>query len=85
MFQPDTDPATTTDPLNPDTDGGGVLDGNEDIDMDGFVDAGEIDPTVGNAADDVDMDGDGLPDAVETTIGTDPANPGHRRRRDPRR
>ncbi|MBK9071549.1 MAG: tandem-95 repeat protein [Myxococcales bacterium] len=54
--------ATTTDPLNPDTDGGGVIDGQEDANHDGAVDAGESDP---NSADDdapPDSDGDGVPD-----------------------
>ncbi|WP_437279081.1 hypothetical protein WME90_00570 [Sorangium sp. So ce375] len=65
--------ATKTDPLNADTDGGGVSDGNEDINLDGAIDEGETDPN--NGADDVppvDTDGDGLSDALEETIGTDP-------------
>ncbi len=74
-FRPDRDPATRTDPTNPDTDGGGVLDGNEDINRNGRVDAGEINPVAGNGADDVDRDGDGLPDVVEIALGTDPDNP----------
>jgi uncharacterized repeat protein (TIGR01451 family)/MYXO-CTERM domain-containing protein len=64
---------TTTSPLDPDTDNGGVSDGSEDIDKDGTVDPGEIDPN--NPADDssfVDSDGDGLSDAFETSIGSDP-------------
>ncbi|WP_050435390.1 DUF11 domain-containing protein [Chondromyces crocatus] len=67
--------ATTTDPLNPDTDGGSVSDGDEDRNRNGVVDAGETDPTAGNGADDVlnqDTDGDGLSDIIEITIGTDP-------------
>ena len=69
--------ATTTDPLDADTDDGGVTDGNEDADHDGAVDAGETNPTAGNGADDVaqaneDTDGDGLTDAEETAAGTDP-------------
>jgi MYXO-CTERM domain-containing protein len=66
---------TTTDPLNPDTDGGGVLDGGEDSNLDGAIDMGETDPTNGHPDDDstnVDSDGDGLPDAVETHIGSNP-------------
>ncbi len=66
--------ATTTDPLNADTDSGGVSDGNEDSNLNGVVDAGETDPTVGNGGDDVivDTDGDGLSDDLEVTLGTDP-------------
>ena len=65
--------ATTTDPLNPDTDGGGVSDGSEDHDLDGVIDPGEGDPN--DPSDDsssLDSDGDGLSDATETTLGTDP-------------
>ncbi|WP_437756186.1 DUF3344 domain-containing protein [Sorangium sp. So ce1389] len=65
--------ATKTNPLDADTDGGSVNDGDEDINLDGAVDAGETDPN--NGDDDVpptDTDGDGLSDAVEETIGTDP-------------
>lgn len=43
-FQPDLDPTTKTDPLNADTDGDGVKDGDEDINHNGRVDAGETDP-----------------------------------------
>jgi uncharacterized repeat protein (TIGR01451 family) len=69
------DGATTTDPLDADTDGGGVSDGAEDFDLDGVVDAGETNPTLGNGADDanvVDTDGDGLSDGLETFLGSDP-------------
>ncbi|MFO0590843.1 MAG: MopE-related protein [Polyangiaceae bacterium] len=71
----DADPSTKTDPLNADTDDGGVIDGAEDINHNGKLDAGEIDPTFGHGADDstaVDTDGDGLTDGEETAIGTDP-------------
>jgi len=64
---------TTTSPLDPDTDNGGVSDGSEDIDKDGTVDPGEIDPN--DPADDstfIDTDGDGLSDAFEMQIGSDP-------------
>ena len=72
---PDSDPATKTDPLNADTDGGGVIDGAEDANHNGQLDPGEIDPTTGHGADDstaVDTDGDGLTDIEEIAIGTDP-------------
>ncbi|HVJ20194.1 MAG TPA: hypothetical protein VM686_32490, partial [Polyangiaceae bacterium] len=67
------DGATTTDPLDADSDDGGVSDGSEDSNLDGAMDAGETNPN--NPVDDdlnVDSDGDGLSDAVEGTIGTDP-------------
>ncbi|MBN1653146.1 MAG: DUF11 domain-containing protein [Deltaproteobacteria bacterium] len=66
---------TTTSPLNPDTDGGGVIDGSEDANLNGILDSGETDPTVGHGDDDDDVedsDGDGLGDGLETTIGSDP-------------
>jgi MYXO-CTERM domain-containing protein len=74
-FIPDADPATTTNMLNPDTDGGGVKDGSEDANHNGKVDTGEINPTIGNGADDaavVDTDGDGLSDAEEAFLGSNP-------------
>ncbi len=67
--------ATVTDPLNADTDGGGVKDGSEDVNRNGVEDAGETDPTAGNGADDstpVDTDGDGLSNVLEVALGTDP-------------
>lgn len=49
-WMPDSDPASTTDPLLDDTDGdagaAACLDGDEDADGDGFVDPGETDPNV---------------------------------------
>jgi hypothetical protein len=45
IFIPDADPTTTTDPLNPDTDGDGILDGVEDTNHNGRVDIGEKDPS----------------------------------------
>ncbi|MBI4953951.1 MAG: DUF11 domain-containing protein [Myxococcales bacterium] len=69
------DGATTTDPLDADTDDGGVSDGNEDTNLDGAIDAGELDPN--DPSDDVppvDTDGDGLSDDYEGTIGTDPTD-----------
>lgn len=44
LFRPDFDPATATDPLNPDTDGDGVADGAEDLNHNGRFDPGETDP-----------------------------------------
>ncbi len=68
------DGATTTSPLNPDTDGGTVSDGDEDTNHDGVLDPGETDPTAGHGDDDLlkDSDGDGLTDIEEEEIGTDP-------------
>jgi MYXO-CTERM domain-containing protein len=66
---------TLTDPLSADTDGGGVKDGSEDINLNGVVDAGETDPTPGNGADDAqiaDADTDGLSDGLEGQIGSNP-------------
>ena len=70
---PDADPATTTDPVAPDTDGSGATDGSEDANLNGKVDAGETDPT--NQLDDgmvADTDGDGLGNALEATLGSNP-------------
>ena len=67
--------ATTTSPLDRDSDGGGASDGSEDFDLDGVVDDGETDPTAGHGDDDVDVadkDGDGLSDALEATLHSDP-------------
>lgn len=44
IFQPDSDPASTTDALNVDSDGDGIADGVEDSNHNGRVDAGETDP-----------------------------------------
>jgi MYXO-CTERM domain-containing protein len=66
VFIPDVDPATTTDPRNPDTDGGGVNDGLEDLNHDGRVEVGETDPN--DPSDDPgppDRDFDGVPDATD--------------------
>ena len=74
FFVPDADPATHTSPIQRDTDGGGVMDGNEDLNHNGRVDFGERNPLL--ASDDatapVDSDGDGLSDALEAVIGTNP-------------
>ncbi len=50
FFRADADPATTTDPLRADTDGGGCPDGAEDRNANGKVDPGETNPNT--AADD---------------------------------
>ncbi|WP_375761096.1 Ig-like domain-containing protein [Corallococcus exercitus] len=72
-FVADQDPDTKTNPLNPDTDGGSVLDGIEDRNHNGRVDVLEPDPN--NAADDKDADGDGIDNATELEKGTDPFDP----------
>ncbi|MHA1532571.1 MAG: hypothetical protein ACTSR6_11285, partial [Candidatus Heimdallarchaeota archaeon] len=55
-----------TNPLNPDTDGDGILDGEEtSIGVDGFL----TDPT------NPDTDGDGYNDGDEIINGTDPTDP----------
>jgi uncharacterized repeat protein (TIGR01451 family)/MYXO-CTERM domain-containing protein len=71
--------ATKTNPLVKDTDGGGATDGSEDVNRNGVVDPGERNPTLGNGADDLagdagsgDADGDGLSDAFERAIGSNP-------------
>ena len=73
---PDTDAGLTqTDPLNPDSDGGGQGDGSEDANLNGKVDAGEFDPSAGQGADDssvVDTDKDLLSDTLENFLGTNP-------------
>jgi len=60
-FAGDADPSTTTDPLVRDSDGDMVADGAEDLDGNGRVDLGELDP--GRA----DTDNDGLTDGIEDT------------------
>ncbi|MDI1443271.1 MopE-related protein [Polyangium sp. 6x1] len=62
---------TKTSPVSRDTDGGGVSDGAEDSNLNGVVNAGELDPKDG--ADDVnvaDADADGLSDGLEKALGT---------------
>lgn len=49
------------DPLNPDSDGDGLNDGEEDVNANGWVDFEEPDPTI------EDTDSDGVSDYVETT------------------
>ncbi|MDF3067133.1 MAG: putative cell surface protein [Polyangiaceae bacterium] len=67
--------ATKTDPLDADTDDGGVKDGAEDVNHDGAKDPGETDPTAGQGADDGDLsddDGDGLSNGEEEILKSDP-------------
>ena len=59
LFIPDADPSTTTDPLIADTDEDGALDGQEDVNGNGKVDAEESDPL------NPDTDADGLSDGIE--------------------
>ena len=59
VFIPDADPATTTDPLDLDSDEDGLEDGAEDLDSDGAQGAAETD------AANADSDGDNLPDGLE--------------------
>jgi hypothetical protein len=66
LFQPDADPATTTDPRVADTDGDGLNDGFEDADRNGRFDAGETNPLL------ADTDGDALSDGVEVQSMSDP-------------
>lgn len=61
----DTNPTTVTDPLDRDTDNGGVWDGDEDQNHNGAVESWETDPN--DPSDDYvappqDADGDGIPD-----------------------
>lgn len=73
IFVADADPTTTTDPLQADSDGGGVADGTEDANWNGDVDADECDPN--DPSDDLgcsDDDQDGISAATEAALGTDP-------------
>ena len=90
VFTPDLDSATTTDPLDPNSDGDGTgeapcLDGDEDANGDGRVDAGETDPNVidcpGDVCLDVDQDGffgntPGCPGGDDCADGDRTVNPG---------
>lgn len=60
VWRPDLDPTTTTNPLDPDTDGDGVADGDEDWNHNGrYEPPGELDPNS------PDSDNDGIGDADE--------------------
>jgi hypothetical protein len=59
-WRPDADPGTTTNPINPDTDGDGVFDGDEDWNHNGrYEPPGELNPAL------ADSDGDNIPDGQE--------------------
>ncbi len=62
-FVGDRQPSTKTNPTLFDTDGGGLGDGEEDVDKDGRIGPWETDPTL--PEDDVDLDNDGILDAIE--------------------
>jgi hypothetical protein len=68
-FIPDADPSTTTDPNDPDTDGDGLPDGEEDANHNGRWDPGET------SANGPDSDFDGYSDGMEVRAGTDPLDP----------
>ena len=57
------------DPVDADSDGDGLNDGEEDANRNCVVDDDETDPTL------ADSDGDGITDAGEADFGTDPRNP----------
>ena len=69
VFVPDSDPTTTTDPLDEDSDDDQLLDCDEDSDGDGEVDDDETDPN------NPDTDGGGVSDGEEVEFGTDPLDP----------
>jgi len=66
-------PSSVFDPMNPDTDGDGILDGDEDGDPDGPGGGDPNDPGPGER----DTDGDGISDVDELggDVMTDPSNP----------
>lgn len=59
LFVPDSDPNTFTDPLEPDTDDDGLIDGIEDTNHNGAIDTNETDPA------DPDTDDDGFSDSQD--------------------
>jgi hypothetical protein len=66
-FVADADPSTTTNPHDPDSDGGGLLDGQEDANQDGALDPWETDPLL--PGDDTDTDGDTVADLYDDLFG----------------
>jgi hypothetical protein len=48
LFQPELDPSTQTDPLDPDSDGDGLKDGYEDANQNGRADQDETGPNLRN-------------------------------------
>jgi hypothetical protein len=58
----DSDPSTTTNPVDPDTDGDGLIDGLEDANRNGRVEGNEADPN------DSDSDNDGIEDGPEYRV-----------------
>ncbi len=66
---PDQDPTTQTNPRSVDSDGDGVRDDEEDANLNGRVDAGELDPL------NEDTDGDSISDGDELRLGTAPLDP----------
>ena len=72
----DADPSTTTDTKNPDTDGDGLKDGEEDLNGNGRVDRDESETDPNDPTDGLlDTDGDGLIDREEIQLwNTDPNN-----------
>lgn len=79
VFIGDQDPTTTTDPMDIDTDDDGITDGDEDRNCNGAIDDGETDPNDPNdprvCVSEQDCDGDGLTNAEEQELGTDPYDP----------
>ncbi|OGC00091.1 hypothetical protein A2V82_13030 [candidate division KSB1 bacterium RBG_16_48_16] len=63
-----------TDPFNPDTDGNGINDAEDDPDGDGLTTAFEL-SSIGTNPFNADTDGDGIDDGTEVASGTDPADP----------
>ena len=73
VFVADQNPASKTNPRSADSDADGIRDGAEDWNHNGAVDAGESDPTTATAGvPPADADADGLPDAEELRMGSDP-------------
>ncbi len=66
IFKGDQDPATQTDPLFNDSDGDNLIDGKEDLNINGRFDDQETDPL------DPDSDNDQLEDSIERLAGSDP-------------